>query len=483
MPAFVARQPIFNHRLDVVGYELLFRPGGSVNGAAVDDAERATATILLNALTELDLERIVGAKPAWVAVSREFVLGGLVRAVPPALVGLEIDAADLDVDLITAMGELSRGGYRFALRGVGIAPIPQPVLALVEIIKLNSPLLGVEGMRGQCNRLRKFGGQILADHLGSRADHAAAAAAGCHLFQGSFYCQPAVVGTRGIAANRLALLQVVAALNAPEAELSDVESIIARDVALSFRLLRYVNSAFFGLRGEVRSIGQALALLGLENLRRWATLSVLASVDDKPTELTVTALARARFCELAGASPVAAKPTELFTLGLFSVIDAMLDAPMQDVVLSLPLAEDMREALVSQDGALGRLLGAVLSLESGEAERALAVTPRAADLYLEALAWADTAAASLFGDGDPATTARTTVVRPAAAPAPMLDHSPVADEVLAFIPAASTAPPSMRAAHAARSAATPPPASRQGFFARVFGKLFGRREQGARASA
>ena len=145
-------------------------------------------------------------------------------------------------------------------------------------------------------------------------------------------------------------------LNDPAVQLEQIEQLIAHDVALSFRLLRYVNSAFFGLRGDVRSIGQALALLGLENVRRWSTLSVLASIDDKPTELTLTALIRARFCELAGEALGIAGGAELFTLGLFSVLDAMMDAPMIDVVASLPLAAEMRDALVSRKGKRGLLL-------------------------------------------------------------------------------------------------------------------------------
>jgi EAL and modified HD-GYP domain-containing signal transduction protein len=224
-------------------------------------------------------------------------------------------------------------------------------------------------------------------------------AIGCDLFQGYFFCRPAVVGARGIAANRLALLQVVAALNDPAADVPDVEQLIARDVALSFRLLRYVNSAYFGLRGDVRSIGQALALLGLENVKRWATLTTLASIDNKPTELTLTALIRARFCELAGGQLQIATPAELFTLGLFSVIDGMMDAPMHDVVASLPLADDMREALVQRSGRLGRLLDCITTLETGEDGPGTSIVNRPGELFFEALMWANTAAESLFDLG------------------------------------------------------------------------------------
>jgi c-di-GMP phosphodiesterase len=154
------------------------------------------------------------------------------------------------------------------------------------------------------------------------------------------------------------------------------------------------------LRGEVRSIGQALALLGVENVRRWATLSVLASVDNKPTELTLTALIRARFCELAAEQLGFISPAEAFTLGLFSVIDGMLDAPMHDVAASLPLADDMRDALVLRHGPKGQLLDSVTSLEAGEDEKASTLILDAPQLYLESLIWANGAAESLFDQSE-----------------------------------------------------------------------------------
>jgi EAL and modified HD-GYP domain-containing signal transduction protein len=398
--AFIARQSIFNLKLEVVGYELLFRGDGYVKDAATfADAERATATVVLNSLTELDLRRIVGSTTPWINVSREFVLGGLAHAIPPEVVGLEIAENELfDEELTAALTGLKAHKYRLALDDFQGRPGSEPVVGLFDVVKLNMQALGRDGVTEQVERLRAHGGRLLADKLGTGDDHEFCATAGCDLFQGYFFCRPAMLGTRGIAANRLALLQMVSALQKPEVEFSEIEQLIARDVALSFRLLRYVNSVFRGLRGDVRSIGQALALLGVENVRRWATLSVLASIDDKPTELTVTALIRARFCELAGGRLALGSPAELFTLGQFSVIDAMMDAPMQDVVASLPLADDVREALAQRRGKKGQLLDCVVALEAGEEAPAPAVVPGAGELYVEALMWANSAAKSLFGE-------------------------------------------------------------------------------------
>jgi EAL and modified HD-GYP domain-containing signal transduction protein len=467
-PAFIARQPIFDPKLNVVGYELLFRGRGYAADAQFDDAEVATATVVLNTLTELDMNRIVGDKKAWINVSREFVVNGLVQVIPPNAVGLEIPEPELfDDDTIAALRELKRAGYSLALDDFRFRDGSEEFVELFDVVKLSMTEIGRQGMRELVARLRPHHRLVLADKLGTRPDHEVAIALGCNLFQGYFFCRPALVGTRGIAANRLALLQVVAALNDPAVQFADIEQLIARDVALSFRLLRYVNSAFFGLRGDVRSIGQALALLGVDNVRRWATLSTLASIDNKPTELTLTALIRARFCELAGGELGIAGGAELFTLGLFSVIDGMMDAPMHDVVASLPLADDMREALVSRRGPMGRLLDSVVGLETGEDDPASLLVERAGDLYLDALMWANAVAESLFGE-------------PGAA-APAHDARATADSRrsrLTSAPATSTAPPANQSAQVAVPPARPP---RPGLLARFWGRclaLFGRRGVG-----
>jgi len=417
--AFVARQPIFNPKLEVVGYELLFRGEGYANDMATfANAESATATVVLNALTELDLGRLVGTRTAWVNVSREFVVGGLAHVVPSHLVGLEI---------------------------------PE----LFDVVKLNINELGRDRFSELVARLKPYEGKLIAEKLSTQPDHEFAVELGCDLFQGYFFCRPAVACTRGIATNRLALLQVAAVLNDPAVELEQIEQLIAHDVALSFRLLRYVNSAFFGLRGDVRSIGQALALLGLDNIRRWATLSVLASIDDKPTELTLTALTRARFCELAGEPLGIAGGPELFTLGLFSVLDAMMDAPMIEVIESLPLAAEMREALVAHKGKRGLLLESVGALETGEVNDLPPIVDRAGELYLESMMWANSAVDSLFSAAAPDSRAKSTpppVSHPAPAPAAALTPAPVAEPV---------------------DTGRVEPAAKRGPFARALAKLFG----------
>ncbi len=203
--------------------------------------------------------------------------------------------------------------------------------------------------------------------------------------------------SKRIDANRVAVLELLALLHDPAVEIVELQRKISLDVGLSFRLLRYINSAFFGLRQPVRSISQAVTLLGLEHLKQWASLTVFTSIDGKPAELTITALVHGRFCELAGQNHLDANGNEMFTLGLFSVIDALLDTPMKELLAKLPLASDMREALVDHKGRKGAMLECLNALENGDFDKAEGILPTAGELYVSALAWADDAAEPLFG--------------------------------------------------------------------------------------
>src|SRR5206468_10674793 len=179
---------------------------------------------------------------------------------------------------------------------------------------------------------RSFGVKAVAEKVETQEEFKLCKEEGFDLYQGYFFCKPEVLRANAIGTNKLSLLQLLAALQDPDIELKRLEELIARDVALSYRLLRYINSAFFGLRTRVDGIGRAVALLGLSNVKRWATMTVFAGIEGKPRELLNLALVRARMCELLGPELGERSGDQLFTLGLFSVVDALLDAPMHEVL-------------------------------------------------------------------------------------------------------------------------------------------------------
>ncbi len=392
----MARQPIFDRKQKVVGYELLFRDG-KADSAVVVDQEAATATVMLNSITEIGFEQVVGGLPAWINISCDFVRQGLVQLLPPAPLVLEIlEDQAIDDEMLAALAELKLRGHRLALDDFLYTPDTERLLGLAEFVKLDLLALGRDELSNMVARLAPWDVTLLAEKLETQDDYAFCAAAGCQLFQGYYFCRPELMRGRRIDANRVALLDLLAVLHNPDTELAVLQRKIALDVGLSFRLLRYINSSFFGLRQEVRSIGQAVALLGLQNLKQWATLTVFTSIDDKPVELTITALVRGRFCELAARDHLGAAGSDMFTLGLFSVIDALFDTPMEELLAKLPLGLDARAALVEHKGPKGALLTCLQALESGDLEAATAIVPAASELYISAVAWADEVTASLL---------------------------------------------------------------------------------------
>lgn len=392
---FIGRQPIFDRNQRVAGYEILFRGGDAVR-ADVVDAESATATVVLNALTEIGLERIVGSQLAWINLPRESLLSGIATMLPPSAAGLEIlEGQVVDDQLTQAIHGLKQLGYRISLDDFEFQTELTPLLELADVIKLDHLALGDERFAEQVELLKPYPAALLAEKVETQEAHRYCMALGCDLFQGFFYQKPELLRERRIELTAGSILQVIAALQNTQLQFDELEPLIARDLPLSLRLLRYINSAFFGLRHEVTSVRQALVLLGMENVRRWATLTVMGSIEGKTPELTSVALVRARFCELAGLATGLDGPG-LFTIGLFSLIDAMLDVSLEDVIAELPFPNEMRVALLRHAGPMGRVLDAATALEGGYYGDAKMLVPNAAQLYVESLLWAQEASGALF---------------------------------------------------------------------------------------
>jgi EAL and modified HD-GYP domain-containing signal transduction protein len=401
---YVARQPIFDGQLELWGYELLFRRANE-SVAVVGDHDAATSTVVINAFTEIGIDRLVGDRAAWLNVSRDFVVSKLPLTLPPRRIVLELlENQPVDQELIDSITQLRRLGYTIALDDFTWDEEHAPLIEHVGIVKIDLLARDDESIAADVERLRGRGLTLLAEKVETREDYRRALDLGFDLAQGYFFCEPETISARGVAPNRLSVLELVAALQDPWIGFDTVETLIGRDIALSYRLLRYINSAFFGLRKEVSSIGRAIALLGLENIRRWATLTAFAGIEEKPLELITTALVRARFCELVGGHFGESNPEQAFTLGLFSVVDALMDAPMAEVLRSIPFPEDMTNALVAGHGSKGQMLECAVACERGrleDAPRGTATPGELAVAHSDALAWATDASADLTADADP----------------------------------------------------------------------------------
>jgi EAL and modified HD-GYP domain-containing signal transduction protein len=293
--------------------------------------------------------------------------------------------------VLEKLSELSALGYPIIVDGRA----PEEVLEVARTVKLDVTELDSETLVATAAGYGARGLELLAAGVADYETFDLCRSIGFDRFQGSFFTEPRTIGDEGIPATRLAKVQLVAALQNPAVEIAELGAIISRDVGLSYRLLRYLNSAFFYLPRHVDSIQDAVVMLGQRSIRDWATLLAIGVDDGRPGALLATGLARAKMCELLAPFAGVRDRAAGFTVGLFSVVDAFLDVSLADVVDALPLSPEIERALVAHEGPHGELLAGVLEYESGQFDAAAARFAGHApvrEVYLQAIAWADDAA-------------------------------------------------------------------------------------------
>lgn len=362
---FVARQPIFNRSKKAVAYELLFRQTME-NVCRSGDLDQAAKGALDTAVL-VGLDVLSNGLSVYVNCTRDSLLSGYVHLFPPALTVVEIlENVVPDAEVVSACRELKQAGYRIALDDFVDAPAFVPLTALADIIKVDFRLSPPDARTAL---VRKFGGkhiQLLAEKVETHEEFSTAVEQGFTLFQGYFFCKPVVYFTQDIPSSRANYLRILQALNSPELDFVEIKDFLKCEPALYYRLFRYLNSAAFSFRGEISSISQALALLGERRVRRWLTLVCVALAgDDKPRELVTLALVRARFCELLAQHCIGAGASS-FMLGLFSLLDAILDLPKEVVLKMVKAPADVQAALLGEANELRTIFELMLAFESGD---------------------------------------------------------------------------------------------------------------------
>ncbi len=401
----VVRQPIADERHGIVGYELLFDTTRET-GDAADDA-RATSALIADAFGDIGLERLAGRHPAWLSIARNFLVEIGPPPVRPDRAVLQIAAYPAREDLLTALQKLSRGGYSLALTDFEGDVELGALLDLCTIVKVNvGGKTDPELARAVAGPLAA-GSLLVAKGVATKADFDRCRELGFSYFQGDFFCKPREMRYRGVSAGSVGSvggLQTVASLSSGDTGFEELEKIITSDVGLSLKLLRYVNSAFFALPRTIGSVREALTMLGVRMVKRWALVVAMAENANTPDELVAVALQRARMCERLGGMGSPQDREVLFTIGLFSVADALLDAPMDEVLKTLPFSLEIEAALLRHEGPKGELLAAVLEYERGVFP---ALAPAAAPIslagaYMESLEYADEATRVVRGHDDDA---------------------------------------------------------------------------------
>lgn len=394
MNVFVARQPIFDRRRRVFAYELLFR-SGLENFFDHADPDQATSSVISDSLSVLSLEQMTGGHPAFINFTQKLIEAGLATLLPREWLVVEIlEDVPPTGEVLEACAGLKQGGYRLALDDFVLEPHLWPLMELADIIKVDFRHTESQYQEQIAARARTMGVKAVAEKVETEPEFDQAKAYGYDYFQGYFFCKPTIITGRDIPAWKMQSLQLLKEAQARHIEFKTVAEIIRQEISLTYKLLRYINSPFFGVRVKIDSVNQALVMLGEENVRKWLSMVAMANLAREGTaELSRNSFIRATLCESLGTEAgLGARVTDLFMVGLFSLIEVVLSRSMPDIVAELPLPDGVAAALLGEENVLRNILDLAVSYERGEWDQCSVLASavglreeRIPALYLEAL--------------------------------------------------------------------------------------------------
>jgi len=368
---FVARQPIFTRNQEVIAYELLFRSGFQQAYDAQFDGERATSRVITGSFFVLGIDKVTQGKKAFINFSEDLLLAQYPLLCEKKRIVIEVlEDVKATVATVDACRKFVELGYTLALDDFVYSPSLDPLLSLAKIVKFDILQLDRVQLEEQLQRVKPFGLRLLAEKVESQEELTFAEDLGFHYFQGYFFSRPKIVSGRDIPSSKIHLLRLLRMLHDSSCDFGQLGQIFGQDIALSYKLLKFVNSALFSLPNKIESLNHAIAMLGEQNLRQWLSLIFLADLaEDKPSELLKTAIIRAQFCERVGLLHPGLRGSRdaLHTIGMFSLLDAMLDRPLPEILAELSLSDTINNALLGRTGDMqGMPLQLLIAYEKGD---------------------------------------------------------------------------------------------------------------------
>ncbi len=393
--AFLARQPILDRSGAVVAYELLFRATATDTASRALDPTLTTAEVLAGAFNEMGARQVLRDRIAFVNLGSELLCTDLIELLPKERVVIEIlEDVEPTPDLVARVRELRTLGYRFALDDYVHRPAYGPLLDLAEFVKIDVLAVPPADVEAWVRELRPRGLRLLAEKVERRPQHAWAEGAGFDLFQGHYFARPETLSRRVVNSSHVRIARIMADIRR-DWDAQAVEHEIKHDPGLTLKLLTYANSVRFGPAVQLRSIRQALALLGQRQLYRWLAL-LLLTVEGRPQPaLVATAVARGRLCELIATNRLDEEACDdLFLTGILSLVPALLECELELLLQEFQLSGNVEHALRERGGKLGPFLALAESVECGDPARVallaghLGITPDEVNhAHLSALAW------------------------------------------------------------------------------------------------
>lgn len=396
MEILVARQPVFDRQEQLYGYDLVLRHPGFSD--APDGSGILPEQLVANAFLGIGIDQVAAGRRAFLTVDRDMILGGAVRLLPADRVVLNLAGRlQPDPELLQACDQLVWSGYQFSIATDRPEELPEEYLRLAEIVKIDVANTEKQFLTDLATWLKDFHIRLLATNVRNRIERDLCTGLGFELFEGFRFTAPETLVRRDLPVEHVLTFRLLKMVRDPKSSDHEIEDLLRRDVALSYKLLRMVNSAAVGGR-DIWSIGHALRLLGREQVARWLGLLLVADSgkDGVRAELMHLALVRARMCELlADASGIPRARGPLFLVGMLSLLDQLLETPMELLADSMELAPDVRSALLQREDFYGAVLGLVEAYEHGWWDQvdtlaaSVGVGPvTLAPMYLQALSWA-----------------------------------------------------------------------------------------------
>ena len=393
---YAARQPILDREKELVGYELLFRDG--VDNVFPDiDGDEATTKLIEGSQFNFGLEDLTGNKPAYINFTLETLLKGYPTMLGKETVVVEIlETVQPGKRLLAIVKDLKEKGYTLALDDYIHQPVWRHFYPFIDILKIDFLTTDESAIKTIINDIKAYPHiKLLAEKVETYEAYNLALELGFEYFQGFFFSKPEMVQSKALPPSEMALAELLYETSSVEMDLKKITDVFERDVNLSYKLLRYSNSAAFARRAEINTIKQALIVLGANEIKKLLSLLFAAQVSaDKPVELIRLSLTRARFGELLAISHGQFKDTGMaFLTGMMSLMDAILDETMESVMQKLPLSAEIKAALLNDEGLLAQYLNLVKFYEHADWEAAneiakqLNLGEEVTNAYHDALTW------------------------------------------------------------------------------------------------
>ena len=395
---YVARQPIFDVRNEVVAYELLYRDSAASMAAGMQPASVMCNEMALHAMLTIGLDRLTGGTSAWINITRDHLLNGLHRLFAPQNVVLELlETISGDDDVIVACERARADGYVLALDDYDGRAELLPLLPQASVVKLQIFDRTEQELAPLVRSLRAQGLTVLAECVETIESRDMCQRIGCTLFQGYVFSRPEIFAGRAMSVEQLTILNILSMLGNDRISEAKLEEAFHSHPTLSYALLRIVNSAAIGLR-SVTSIPHAMRIIGRTSLSRWLHVMLMATVASRSPlahEAVQQALVRARFCELMTLASGTGDPAAQFMVGLLSRLDVLLGMPLAEVLERLPVRPEVRVALLEGTGSHARMLKIAIAYENADWDSVRAHAPQPAfrlralmEAYAEATEWA-----------------------------------------------------------------------------------------------